>query len=707
MNIFKELNFGSLSSYAYGVDAYDSTKLGLGGIITQRTGINKSDNYVSPPNIGFGSPLETSIGIPSLFSSAITWTSNKDYVFYADGAAAAATRRVQLFELNRTTFDFTLLGFITLTFPQAGNNTIKGIKTIYDTYTTGTASVNGTAVTGTSSLWTDSRLAVGSRIGFGSKTPSAITTWYEISAIGSNTGITLTTDAGVIADGDYVIEELRIAIAVTNNTVANGGLMIVKGLRFELFNMTGTTISAATNLDNIRAVYWLKNAAVNTNTVSLGLDVIKNSLTSQDCYVLNTVANPIMFKYNLRAALTVVSGASENAFVLLSGAHGAVTGTPTQNGNFIIATASHGNGSGIPCGYFTTSTRVYRTIDVRNITSASTLWAGDNCIEKAPFGATTFAATSTMNNIAYSASMDGFIIATGNRIYFTKYRTDGSNFDRILLSDNKQLNQYSAFPNLPRYVSFGTGAPFLISVNNCITYITSSTITAGTNYIYALPLCADVQYTSTSNNVAITPKITFNKVGDYNSVYVKSINYVGSDIALSIPSEQYYISFRTSGISDNSGVWNLLGNDLDLSNVGNVSNEIQFKVEWKIMGLTCIPSKIISLGVAYDDTSTDYHFQPSIKNSNVSNKIFSWRFSTAFGSTVPKMRIRLFNAVNNQLLYDDNSVTQSGTWAKSTNDGAVWGAYDSVDKANETTYIRFTPHELADNLKVLAVLTEF
>jgi hypothetical protein len=58
MNILKEIDFGTITSYAYGVDAYDSTKLGLGRLIFQKYGVNKIDNYVAPPSIAIRSPLE-------------------------------------------------------------------------------------------------------------------------------------------------------------------------------------------------------------------------------------------------------------------------------------------------------------------------------------------------------------------------------------------------------------------------------------------------------------------------------------------------------------------------------------------------------------------------------------------------------------------------------------------------------------------------
>jgi hypothetical protein len=112
----------------------------------------------------------------------------------------------------------------------------------------------------------------------------------------------------------------------------------------------------------------------------------------------------------------------------------------------------------------------------------------------------------------------------------------------------------------------------------------------------------------------------------------------------------------------------------------------------------------MSLAVLYDDFSTDSHYQPSSGKTVEASKQFAWRFSTAFGTTVPTLRIRLYDAVTGGLLLDDKTTTPAGTWEKAT-DGTTFGAYNTTDKANETTYIRYTPATLPDNTKVRSLLT--
>ncbi len=708
-----ENRLGSLTTYNYPADTYDSTKLGLGTLIKQYTGSNPEDKYVGPINNAIARPVENSAAIPGVFPWVTQWSTNIDWVFLADNATAAATRRIQVYTFNRDNSAFSWSGFITLSFPFAGTQgtyIIRSFRMTYEKYTTGTIEVIGTAVTGSGTNWVTAGMTVGSRIGFGSSIPSEISTWYEISAIGSATSITLSSSAETVSSGTaYVIEDLRAVTMVTNaTTLSNGGVFIAKGLRFELFTPMGTSVAAAVSTDNIRANYWLKDAATVTNTASFGTGIQDiTDWSTHYLFVGDTLANPVLFKYNLRAPLTVASGATTNAFVLKTGSGGAVTGTTSQNNNGRLATAGHGQGLGIPCFYFTTTTRVYRTIDITTILSGSTTWIADAMTEVPPGATTSFAATSTMSSIDYSSALDKFIITTAGRGYITQYKTDTTQFERILFSDNKQtLQTTSDLTNIPIY-PVSVLATFSPWTEGGMLYLTGIGTSAITNFVYAIPMGADWEYAATTNQRCILPKQSTPNVSKYNRAYLTSQQVIGGRTGknLGLPPEPVRMYYRISGIDDNSGGWTLIDYTGDIS-AASASSEIQFMLEWKVMGTLCIPGRVFSVAVTYDDLSTDSHYQPSVANSNTTDKIFAWRFSTAFGGTVPHLRIRLYDAVlGGGALVDDNSNTPTGTWEKSTNGGSSWSSYNDTDKANDTTYIRFTPASLADNIRVRALLT--
>ena len=103
--------------------------------------------------------------------------------------------------------------------------------------------------------------------------------------------------------------------------------------------------------------------------------------------------------------------------------------------------------------------------------------------------------------------------------------------------------------------------------------------------------------------------------------------------------------------------------------------------------------------------STESHFQPSATLSLSATKQFAWRFSATFGTATPTLRIRLYDASTGVLLLDDNTAAPTqGTFGK-TIDGSTWGSYNTTDKGNETTYIRYIPTSLGDNIRVRALLT--
>lgn len=100
------------------------------------------------------------------------------------------------------------LVFATQTDLYEYNTVSKTALYITPIYSTGTASASGTAVTGIGTLWL-SNVAVGDEISFGNNNQTDPTaTWFIIDSIDTDTGITLTTSAGTIVDGDYTIRKL-------------------------------------------------------------------------------------------------------------------------------------------------------------------------------------------------------------------------------------------------------------------------------------------------------------------------------------------------------------------------------------------------------------------------------------------------------------------------------------------------------------------
>lgn len=642
-----------------------------------------------------------------------------DLVFLTDNATAAATRRVTLFKYDRSNSTFSWLGFITSTYPVATVHTTRGFRVAYKTYTTGTVAVSGATVTGSTTTWSSDRIFIGSRIGFGSTDPTQIDTWYYVNAVSSDTSITIQNNVTASGTGGvasnlsigsgslYVIEEIIILQANTNATATNGGLFMTAGLSLGDFTSAGTTIAAATTVDKVKAVYWLADASTVTNTVADGLAIDDfDTRIQQFCYVIDSTANPKIYKYNFRKALTLTAGKNTTTLVLLTGTQ-AVTGTVSQNNNGRVGILNHGPGSGAKCLYFATTTRIYRVL-ISGITGGSTTWATDSMVEVPTGGATTYAATGAMSSVEIADQIDRLIItstgAGGLRSYITKYNTVSDTFDHIFLIDSKQIDQSSSDSSSVPHVNI-QAAVLSIWSESGILYLARAGTTSPVNQLYAVPIGADWVYADGSIKQKLyTPLLATTNATKLIRVYVNGVQYLGTG-SLTLPTEPYRVYYRTTGIADDSGSWSLVDQTGSLSSA-TAGTTIQFAIEFRMIGTFCLPGRVFNICCVYEDNTTDSHYQPSVAASSTTNKQFAWRFSTLFGGTVPTLRVRLYDAVSGGLLVDDTTVASTGTWEKSTNDGGAWSAYDTLDKVNDTTYIRYTPLSLGDGVKVRALLTQ-
>jgi len=269
-----------------------------------------------------------------------------------------------------------------------------------------------------------------------------------------------------------------------------------------------------------------------------------------------------------------------------------------------------------------------------------------------------------------------------------------------------QIDQSTTDPNAPPHPSYaiGTGiTPFEI---NGLTYFVQLGTTNATNHAYVVPLGADWEYASSTNNRVVTPVFNLSNVNKWVRAYELSVSIVGaaSGSNLGVSADEVRMYYRTAGISDNTGVWTLLADTGSLSNVAAAS-QIQFMFEFRTICHMTIPTRLWACGVVYDDISTDTHYQPSATYSSGANKRFAWRFATAFGGSVPALRVRLYDAVTGGLLVDDNTATPAGTFERSV-DGSSWTSWNNTDKGNETTYLRYTSTALGDSLRVRALLTQ-
>lgn len=770
---------------------YDYTKTMIGSLMKQYTGALTTDKYVSIPPPILQNNLEATL--QSFFMPHVyQWSANIFWIFSASNATAAVTRTVSLHEYNSTTHTITWKGFITMSGTTIlGAKTVRGIRSFVTEHSTGTVSTAGssTTITGDTTAFQAEGIAVGARIGFGTTDPTAVSTWYEITAIASDTSLTINTAANLAASTPYVIEEIRIGLYCSNATLYNGGLHLIKGLNYGTFTSGGTTIIEAASTDNVRASYLLRDKAPQTFTIGVaspgvvscaghgfvagdlvvfsttgalltgatanttfyvsatgltndafqfsatlggasvnasgtqsgthslhsGLLNIGMGLANDDyidytedpIYCLNSdnATTVRLHKFNIRAALTVSGGISTSAWVFKTLGMTTV-GTVQQVNNGRVFTVSHGAASGVKSLWFVTSSRVYRA-NMADITSNSSNWISDYMLENPPGTITTNLATAAFLQVDYSSFLDRLLISTTlagrHPVYVTTYDTSNPQFERMFgqITNRTKLTTTAAgatdaFFN-PAALTMWTEGGRLFAMPNIVT--------TGLNWTAVLNIGADGYYATATEQRVITPRLATPNVSTFYRAYMQTGHYTGT-YELGYNPEAVRMFYRTSGIDDDSGAWTeIISGDLSGASPGSY---IQFMLYFDILGELCVPNKVYSVACTYEDGSTDAqdnHYLSCADLSNKTTKTFAWKHSEAFGTSVPRLEIRLYNAITDGLLDTDDSTTQTGTWEKTIDGGANWIAYNDTDKGNELTFIRFTPASIPDNVQVRALLT--
>jgi hypothetical protein len=700
-----ELNFATLDVNNNYPTVYDETKLNVSDLFYQNNTGTQDTRGVGLSEIAFSRPGEASTAIYTGFPSVLD-IGDHQHIFTAE-IVAGTNRRILKHTYNKLTHEYTWDGFITLTMP-AGNVSIRSNNIVYDTYTAGTVSVSSSSVTGLGSTWVSDNICVGSRIGFGSTDPTQISIWYVIQSVDSEDGITLTTPAPTFSAGtNYVIEDLKLVLTTTNATVTNGGLFLVKGLSLNDFNGAGTTIPLATTIDKLKAVYWLKDASTVTNTGSwgLGLDT-KADWSNQMVYVVNgAVATTNVFVYNIRTPLiSLSSGVSENAFMFKTG-NVALLGTLTQSNGVTLGTLNHGPGNGVKSLYYVTSTRIYRS-DLALITNGSTSWVSDVMVENPVGGTNSTPASSSLRSLTIIDDMDALFVetsnATSNGSYLTKYNTSGVHFDDSFFYNISYYQSTLRDGNVPMLPS-SIGTPMNVCYSKGYLHVVRYSTSNLTHQFYSIPFRAHWLYDMDTDTV-VTPSINISTATKLYNVYLNNSRRLG-DMPFTLPYEPIRMYYRTTGISDNSGSWTLIDDSFNLLTLSPTSN-IQFKIAFKVVGSISKTPLLHSLAITYEDDQTDSHYEPSVANSNIASRIFSWRQSISWGSVIPNMRIRVYNIATSTLILDDDTSTSvSGIWEYSNDGGSTWNSWDDVQDV-VGNYIRYTASSLPSSVKTKVILTQ-
>ena len=528
----------------------------------------------------------------------------------------------------------------------------------------------------------------------------------------------------------YVIEDLRFYIGRIGTNSNNYGTYNIKGVKITDFVSGTTTINATTNGYygiNARTCYWLPFVLNSSsyNTLSLVLDD-KVNYTSQYLYQFNYNNLTIFYRdvrnlYRITNTTTMVYPES-----LFNTTIGFDSGLQTYN-NPIITTMQSGSASGIKSMYYPRPGSI-RQIPMGNIqNNINPLSFPDSQLvsEIPPGGTTTYPTNNAFFNLSYMPEIDRLIISTNgvaSKSYITQFNTTyvapslvstfwsrdeynklsyENSFERSFLVNNQQLQGPLSNINAPKYPDTqGTTVPFIRSNEGWLHY--NRGVATTENIIYSIPLSADEQYVSTSNNVIITPKYVIPNLISITGFYLNTLKEIGSGVFSQSP-EPIFTDFRTIGIDDNLGSWTTFNGVDDLNGLlcNNTTNSItiQFRIRFRVAGINCYPNRLYGFTFTYEDDTIDSHYAASISKSSLSSKIFAFNQISLFGGTIPDMRVRVYNANTGEIiLYDTVTDSNLGVWEYST-DGINWNPWSfSADSVGN--YIRYTANYLPSNYKL-------
>ena len=581
---------------------YNPYKLSIGNLIKLYTSESSTKNYLSAlqPEPMFSSYTVSNYAAYMIdtykFSENITW------IFYNDNRNSNSNA-FSLFIHNRLLDEVYLKGGVFISRPS--NFFDDSFKVTVDNYTTGTVSGTGSAITGSGTFWIDEKISIGARIGIGSFEPEFITEWYEISAISSNTSITISQSLlkTIPVNTPYVIEEIRIIqfLNSTSNSALNG-IFVTKGLNFDAFDIQFFTIPMATTSDGIRATYILRDASSSTFT-NLQTGCIANKIdnNTQYAYLLHAVSGTVgqVFRFNLRASYTgLSSGVSLSAFNFK-------TSQITFPESFLgrdfksscMIKVKNGIGNDEPCFYFTSSQFAYRITE--SSIGNNVPFYFDRQLLNYPQGEYNLSSAAfTIRGIDYDNLTDRFItstyngpVAAKNRIF--KYDPAAPNIEASLGFTNEYTFNIDTadFSSRPYSAATFNNSSSWASAKDGLIYRTLS------NHVLTLNLGADFVYAESTNNYAITPLISCPYNAKFEKITLDLVDYFG-ELDSGIVNEPYKIYYRTNGILDNSGSWNLINQTGDLSSV-TPSDKIQFKIIFRTLGGSGWYAQIHSINVHY------------------------------------------------------------------------------------------------------------
>lgn len=649
---------------------YDSNKLSLGRFAKVFTSNkNPEDNFLSliKPNVQhIGMDLREYLNQDVYFDKATSVKYGNDIIYTVVHRFAANNYKFfLLYEYRKSTGILSYKGQIQCNHESAQYSFINDIKVFNYTFSNGTVSVGNYLVQGINTSFLDSRITIGARIGFGTTEPSLVTQWYEISAIISNSSLTIDSDIVIPPNTPYVIEELRIYFAVEI------GIYVVKGIHFGLFSLSKTTFPTINmiNENKSRCIFRLRHQSMN-NVRGFALGPIVNSST-QYLYVANANGsinrNTSFFVFNCLENFLSSAGQVYNAFVLNTDVSNALLDHFSNRNSCLIYADINDGIFNEPSLYLMTRFSIFR-IPVKNIVQGT-----NNLFKDYSFGGNlTFGKSlsfsydwnqSNPTDITYDKESNTFLAHTASRNYASLVfgygrKSDyartflGHGYGRIYRYKDSRLKDvlYCQFNG-----SFNVIDGYLMDLGNS----TDNNSGRHLNFLQIFPYGADFSLDRYADNYIICPAIDISAFKSIKEIYVNFSSFVSKG-EYALPTENFRIYYRNIGIEDNTGNWILIDKSKDLSYIPT-NKKIQIMFSLRNHGMTGISAEIYS----YHLVGTKKYSLPKEFKWNINNSTNLGTFGFDQIKVVNNFnyfKISIYNEYNDLILSDDSINNLNGNF---------------------------------------------
>ena len=652
------------------VSSYDQTKTTLQGRVSSKT-IN-SQNVLGPPLTKFIDVFSDTGQNPT----QVYCTENgRLFILTAPvnntPTAQPDSMALLLYNFNFTTGSYVYSGRINLLFPNvaASVHTIRGFKVI-DTGTTGwkifiattaTVTINGGLFLANNIDQSDFVMVSFPNIDFATGTnQKAMYLLQDPSNIGTNqlniASVGMVLDEannriyvhnGVSATHQYFVYSTSATPAMVVDSVsvnvASPGIVSHAG---HTYGNNAPVVFTAGTLPTgltVGTVYFVRNPVAG---VSYELSATSGGAS------INTTGSP-----SVGATITRAWGTTGSNWVHKTGNLPALSGTLLANDSEDLAVPVNaplngGTLNGNRCAFLATTTGLYLGL-LSELTSGAVTWP--SLTTSNLLGGTNEITSPTAVFAAWSNVLDAATYTTNVSKFITKQVENN-----VIRSNTGELNNqyYEGFAL--DTVSLGLVTVTGLDIAGGWLFTTGGT--TGQRGVIAADFSSDAFY----NSSYIVTKVLDNPNG--------KLRFLTTWEQLWESTGNVKFQYRTSGFGSISGGWVDLDSYEDLQSAVIGSNQIQFKILFKIQSEgSSTPAQVHELLVGLDannSISDNWEFSDDFSDNNIPSRC-AFRLKKAYSTSVPQLFFRAYD-LSDALLVNHNTTTNSSNFEYSTDNGMTW-----------------------------------